>query len=44
MMALCSRSNATEFVVRSKPVLAKFADWEVHVLEVENHGAQVIRT
>lgn len=44
MMALCSRSNANEFVVRSKPVLAKFADWEVHVLEVENHGAQVIRT
>ena len=32
MMALCSRSNANEFVVRSKPVLAKFPDWEVHVL------------
>lgn len=43
MMALCSRSNASEFVVRSKPVLAKFAEWNVHVLEVENQGAQVVR-
>lgn len=42
MMALCNRGNANEFVVRIKPVLAKFAEWDVHVLKVENKGAQVI--
>lgn len=42
MMALCNRGNANEFVVRVKPVLAKFAEWDVHVLKVENKGAQVI--
>ena len=43
MMALCSRGNVNEFVVTIKPVLAKFAEWDVHVLEVENQGAQVVR-